>query len=111
MGGGRVPNRATLEEGRGLLKCAEHRRGRRLVRPPTLHGHARDAVVATKSDMVVIHSLLDRKSGMAMEAGEEPPAGQRVEPRVGIATPNVNPSPHHSVVVPLDRGAMRGILG
>ena len=48
--------------------------------------------------------------GPVVDAGEEPAAGQRVEPGVGVAPADVDAFTHRAVVVPLDGGAMRGVL-
>src|SRR5262249_29726452 len=48
---------------------------------------------------------------MVVNAGEEPPACQGVEPGVGVTPADVDPFAHGAVEVPLDGGAMSGVLG
>src|SRR5262245_35353812 len=61
--------------------------------------------------MVTIPGFFDRKPGVVVDSREEPAACQRVEPGIRVPPPDVNTLVHGAVNVPLDRCAMRAILG
>src|SRR6516165_9918396 len=58
IGSRRVPQRARLEERRGLFERAEHGRLRQPARPAAAHGHARHTVIAPQRDGIAIPCFL-----------------------------------------------------
>ena len=61
--------------------------------------------------MVSVPRLLDRELGMVLNAGEEPPAGPRVEPGVGVASADIDSGAKGAIIVPFDGRSMSGVLG
>src|SRR5262249_8906402 len=76
-----------------------------------LNGQVRAAVVTVHDDTVVVFPFLDMESRMMMLSGEAASPHQGIEPGGGISSWDEDALPLLSLLFPLHRNAVGGVLG
>jgi hypothetical protein len=106
----RGPERAPLEEDRGLRRRAEGRAPRQVGADLPLDQPVGPAVVAVQGHPVMAVPLLDLEPGVVVHAGEQPAAGQRVEAGGGVPAGDEGALVPPAAPPPLNQNAVGDVL-